>query len=206
MPTSASPTFPGLDHVVVSGGTPAQWAEMSSSDWTQRLDALAAGVKSSGAHWVTLLPHHGSELSPNELAKFSELLQQTGKVVLEDVGYGMRHVWHRTAKQSIIVDPSSDGHRRFATIIELMRVQGVDPSSLDENSLTEALLSPATQDADLAVILGPPDRMPESMVWELAYCEIVFLDLDWSAFTANHLELAIDDFNRRHRRFGGLDS
>jgi hypothetical protein len=179
---------------------------MSSSDWTQRLDALAAGVKSSGAHWVTLLPHHGPELTTLELTKFSELLQQTGKVVLEDVGYGKRHVWHRTAKQSIIVDPSSDGHRRFATIVELMRVQGVDPGTLDENSLTEALLSPATQDADLAVILGPPDRMPESMVWELAYCEIVFLDLDWSAFTANHLELAIDDFNRRHRRFGGLDS
>jgi undecaprenyl diphosphate synthase len=67
-------------------------------------------------------------------------------------------------------------------------------------------LAPAAQDADLVLVLGPPDRMPESMVWELAYCEIVFIDLDWSAFTANHLELAIDDFNRRHRRFGGLDS
>ena len=206
MPNSASPTFPGLDHVVVSGGTPDQWAKMSSSDWTQRLDALAAGVKSSGAHWVTLLPHHGTELSPHELAKFSELLQQTGKVVLEDVGYSKRHVWHRTAKQSIIVDPASDGHRRFATVVESMRQSGIDPDSIDENALTEALLAPATQDADLAVILGPPDRMPESMVWELAYCEIVFIDLDWSAFTANHLELAIDDFNRRHRRFGGLDS
>ena len=206
MPNSASPTFPGLDHVVVSGGTPAQWAEMSSSDWTQRLDALAAGVKSSGAHWVTLLPHHGNELSPFEFEQFSQLLAETGKVVVEDVGYGKRHVWHRTIKQSIIIDPSSDGHRRFATIVESMRLQGVDPGILDENSLTEALLAPATQDADLVVILGPPDRMPESMVWELAYCEIVFLDLDWSAFTANHLELAIDDFNRRHRRFGGLDS
>ena len=206
MPHSASPTFPGLDHVVVSGGTPAEWAAMSAVEWTQRLDALAAGVKSSKAHWVTLLPHHGTELQPHELAQFSELISATGKVVLEDAGYGQRFVWHRTAKQSIIIDPSSDGHRRFASIIESMRQSGVDPDSIDENALTAALLAPATNDADLAVILGPPDRMPESMVWELAYCEIVFLDLDWSAFTANHLELAIDDFNRRHRRFGGLDS
>ena len=66
MPQSVSPPFPGLDHVVVSGGTPAQWAEMSTAEWTHRLDALAAGVKSSGAHWVTLLPHHGSELSADE--------------------------------------------------------------------------------------------------------------------------------------------
>jgi len=206
VPQSASPSFPGLDHVVVSGGTPAQWAQMSTSDWTHRLDALAAGVKSSGAHWVTLLPHHGQELSGDETARFSEVLLSTGKVVLENVGFNSRYVWHRNAKQSIIVDPSSDGHRRFASVVESMRLQGVDPSSVDEDVLTQALLAPATQDADLVLVLGPPDRMPESMVWELAYCEIVFIDLDWSAFTANHLELAIDDFNRRHRRFGGLDS
>ena len=206
VPQSATPSFPGLDHVVVSGGTPAQWAQMSTSDWTHRLDALAAGVKSSGAHWVTLLPHHGQELSGDETARFSEALLSTGKLVLENVGFNSRYVWHRNAKQSIIVDPSSDGHRRFASVVESMRLQGVDPSSVDEDVLTQALLAPATQDADLVLVLGPPDRMPESMVWELAYCEIVFIDLDWSAFTANHLELAIDDFNRRHRRFGGLDS
>ena len=206
VPQSASPIFPGLDHVVVSGGTPAQWAQMSTADWTLRLDALAAGVKSSGAHWVTLLPHHGQELSGDDTARFSEILLSTGKVVLEDVGFNTRYVWHRNAKQSIIVDPSSDGHRRFASVVESMRFQGVDPESVDENTLTQALLAPATQDADLVLVLGPPDRMPESLVWELAYCEIVFIDLDWSAFTANHLELAIDDFNRRHRRFGGLDS
>ena len=206
VPQSATPTFPGLDHVVVSGGTPAQWVQMSTADWTLRLDALASGVKSSGAHWVTLLPHHGQELSGDDSARFSEILLSTGKVVLEDVGFNTRYVWRRNAKQSIIVDPSSDGHRRFASVVESMRIQGVDPESVDENVLTNALLAPATQDADLVLVLGPPDRMPESMVWELAYCEIVFIDLDWSAFTANHLELAIDDFNRRHRRFGGLDS
>ena len=206
VPQSALPTFPGLDHVVVAGGTPAQWAEMSTSDWAQRLDALAAGVKSSGAHWVTLLPHHGPELSAEEAVKYSEKLLSTSKVVLEDVGHCERFVWHRSAKQCIIVDPSSDGHRRFASIVESMRTHGVDPQTIDEDALTQALLAPATQDADLVLVLGPPDRMPESMVWELAYCEIVFIDLDWSAFTANHLELAIDDFNRRHRRFGGLDS
>ena len=196
MPQSALPTFPGLDHVVVAGGSPAEWAKMSTSDWTQRLDALAAGVKSSGAHWVTLLPHHGQEFSSAEFSKFSEKLLDTGKVKLEDVGHCERFVWHRTAKQSIIVDPSSDGHRRFASIVESMRIKGVDPHDVDEESLTQALLAPATQDADLVLVLGPPDRMPESMVWELAYCEIVFIDLNWSAFTANHLELAIDDFNR----------
>jgi undecaprenyl diphosphate synthase len=43
-------------------------------------------------------------------------------------------------------------------------------------------------------------------VWELAYSELVFLDIKWADLQSLHLEMAIDDFNRRHRRFGGLDS
>jgi len=179
---------------------------MSGEEWTKRLDALALGTKSSGAHWVTLLPHQGDELSTEEMVTFSQTLTSAGKVVVENVGHSERFVWRRTPNHNIIIDPSSDGHRRFASVVESMRNAGVDPESVDEEVLSKALLAPATQDADLVVILGPPDRMPDSMVWELAYCEIVFIDLAWSAFTANHLELAIDDFNRRHRRFGGLDS
>lgn len=206
VPHTPLPAYLGLDHVVVAGGTPAQWAAMSSAEWTKRLDALASGVKASMAHWVTLLPHHGTEFLPPELSDFEKKLSETGKEIRKDAGSGNRFVWRRTANQSVIIDPSSDGHRRFAAIVESMRVAGIDPETIDEDILTKAIFAPATQDADLVVILGPPDRMPESLVWELAYCEIVFLDLDWSLFTANHLELAIDDFNRRHRRFGGLDS
>lgn len=206
MPQTSVPQYPGLDHVVVAGGTPAQWAAMSTEEWTKRLEALATGTKSSGAHWVTLLPHHGDELLADEMATYSKTLTSARKAVVENVGHCERFVWRRTPNHNIIIDPSSDGHRRFAAVVESMRKSGIDPESVDEDVLTKALLAPATQDADLVVILGPPDRMPSSMVWELAYCEIVFIDLDWSAFTANHLELAIDDFNRRHRRFGGLDS
>jgi Putative undecaprenyl diphosphate synthase len=179
---------------------------MSTDEWAKRLDALASGTKSSGAHWVTLLPHHGVELSAEEMTGFTSSLTSAGKIFLENVGHSDRFVWRRTPTHNIIIDPSSDGHRRFASVVESMRTAGIEPETVDENALSTALLAPATQDADLVVILGPPDRMPDSMVWELAYCEIVFIDLDWSAFTANHLELAIDDFNRRHRRFGGLDS
>jgi undecaprenyl diphosphate synthase len=48
--------------------------------------------------------------------------------------------------------------------------------------------------------------MPASLVWELAYAELVFFDADWRALDAEHLEMAIDDFTRRDRRFGGVDS
>ena len=56
------------------------------------------------------------------------------------------------------------------------------------------------------IVLGPATQMPASLVWELAYAELVFFDADWHALDAEHLEMAIDDFTRRDRRFGGVDS
>jgi undecaprenyl diphosphate synthase len=122
------------------------------------------------------------------------------------VGHGERYVMRDESGTSVIIDPSPDGHERFAATVESLRLMGVDPDSIEEESLSRAILAPASDEPDLVIILGPPDLIPESMVWELAYSELVFLDLGWDDLTASDLELAIDDFTRRHRRFGGLDS
>lgn len=206
MPLSTETVVRGLDHVVLAGGTPLQWLEMSSAEWTTRLIEVARGAAAGDAHWVTVLPHHGTDLSVAERAKFAERMLATNKVTEVSVGGAPRFVFHADSSLTVIVDPIADGHDRFAAVVESLRVSGVDPDALSEEGLSQALLSPADKEADLVVVLGPPDRLPESMVWELAYSELVFIDIDWSKFTASHLELAIDDFNRRHRRFGGLDS
>jgi len=195
----------GLDHVVLAGGTPAEWLDMSVEEWKERLADIAKGARAGGAHWVTVLPHHGPDFSADDLQKFLSLMLETTRVahvskdsvrLVSDVKHGLQ----------IIVDPRADGHLRFAHTIEQLRLSGTDPESVDELALTKSIMAPAQQDVDLVIILGPPNQIPDSMVWELAYSELVFLDMSWSELSDTHLELAIDDFNRRHRRFGGLDS
>ena len=196
----------GLSHVVVAGGTPAEWFEMSVADWKARLAALATGAAAAGAQWVTLLPRHGAELSRDDRHRYAVMLEETGKIASVDYGSGVRHVWRTDSGLTVIVDPVADGHARFADVVETMRHAGVPVDSVDEARLSTALLAPASEEPDLVIVLGPPGRIPTSMVWELAYSELVFLDLSWGELNATHIELAIDDFNRRHRRFGGLDS
>lgn len=196
----------GLGHVVVAGGTPEEWLAMSVAQWQERLSALARGAGAANAHWVTVMPHHGVRLDADEFARFAGILDATGKVAVLDYGAQGRFVWRTDTGLSIIVDPDADGHDRFAAVVESLRATGTDPATLDEDRLSGALLAPATEEPDLVIVLGPPSLIPTSMVWELAYSELVFLDLSWGALNATHLELAIDDFNRRHRRFGGLDS
>jgi undecaprenyl diphosphate synthase len=58
---------------------------------------------------------------------------------------------------------------------------------------------------DLVLLLGTDDRLPTSLVWELAYSELVYIDVSWRDLAAVHLAEAIGAFQGRHRRFGGLD-
>lgn len=206
-----SALFEGLAHVVVAGGTPQEWLAMTPEQWSVRVATLLEGASIEGVQWITLLPHHGEVLSLEEREKLKRdigLLLTSELVGVEIVaaGHGERYVIRNSASTSVIIDPSPDGHVRFAATVESLRVAGVDPEDIDEEFLSRAILTPAIAEPDLVIILGPPDLIPESMVWELAYSELVFLDLGWDDLTSSDLELAIDDFTRRHRRFGGLDS
>ncbi|MGA1362988.1 MAG: undecaprenyl diphosphate synthase family protein [Ilumatobacteraceae bacterium] len=192
-----------LEHAVVCGGTPDEWLAMSSREWTERFATVALGVGSVGARWVTLLPHHGEPLSVSAMTQFDATLEATGKVEQVDGAGHRRWVWRRDDGLTVCVDPSPDGHARFAGVVEGMRRAGAD---ITEDSLASWLLHPVESEPDLALILGPPDTVPPSLVWELAYAELVFLDIAWGALQPGHLEMAVADFNRRHRRFGGLDS
>ena len=101
----------------------------------------------------------------------------------------------------MLIDPCGDGRQRFAEAIG--RIPKSEP--VNEATITEALYSPADCEPDLIVILGEPNRLPPSLVWELAYGELVFHPLRWDELEADHLVAAIADFDRRERRFGGLD-
>lgn len=199
-------TQPGLAHVVVAGGTPREWLDMSASAWLDRVRAVARAASAEGAHWVTVLPRHGQTFSADGLASYHDLMVSVPGMSVVKVAHGERFVWKKDTNLSVIVDPVVDGHQRFAATVEGLRQRGVEPEDISEETLSEAILDPATDEPDLVVVLGPADEIPDSMVWELAYSELVFLNLEWSKFESSHLELAIDDFNRRHRRFGGLDS
>ena len=101
----------------------------------------------------------------------------------------------------MIVDPSGDGRQRFADAMGRL-----DPAvEVNEVSVAAALYEPADSEPDLVVVLGPSTQLPPSLVWELAYAELVFIPVRWRELCGRHLLAAMDDFAGRRRRFGGLD-
>jgi undecaprenyl diphosphate synthase len=165
---------------MVVGGTVADWGTLTDDEWRSRVRELGEVVAATGGRWLTLRPFERGQVP-------------AAHPVLQSV----------TPVQSctVVVDPSPEGRERL--VVALRKV--ADDGKLDEGSIATALFAPAEVEPDLVVVLGPRDRLPPSLVWELAYSELVYVDVEWSAFQPRHLEESIDAFESRHRRFGGLD-
>ncbi|HUQ95530.1 MAG TPA: polyprenyl diphosphate synthase [Bryobacteraceae bacterium] len=59
-------------------------------------------------------------------------------------------------------------------------------------------------DVDLLIRTAGEQRLSDYLLWECAYAEMVFLPQFWPDFDERCLELALSEYRRRERRFGGL--
>jgi undecaprenyl diphosphate synthase len=55
---------------------------------------------------------------------------------------------------------------------------------------------------DLLVRTSGERRISNFMLWEIAYAELVFVDVQWPEFRREHLQMCLDEYAARERRFG----
>ena len=59
-------------------------------------------------------------------------------------------------------------------------------------------------DPDLLIRTSGEQRLSNYLLWQLAYTEFYFTDVPWPDFSKQELEKAIEQYNRRDRRYGGV--
>lgn len=59
---------------------------------------------------------------------------------------------------------------------------------------------------DLMIRTSGEYRISNFMLWQMAYAELYFTDVLWPDFDEKELDKAIDSFNKRDRRFGGVNN
>ena len=59
-------------------------------------------------------------------------------------------------------------------------------------------------DPDLLIRTSGELRISNFLLWQISYAEIVILKKFWPDFGQSDLFEAVDEYSRRHRRFGGL--
>jgi undecaprenyl diphosphate synthase len=80
----------------------------------------------------------------------------------------------------------------------------IKTDSLDETMFARYLYAPDLPDPDLLIRTSGELRISNFLLWELAYTEIVVMDVLWPDFRENHLIAAIKEYLGRERRFGAL--
>jgi undecaprenyl diphosphate synthase len=82
----------------------------------------------------------------------------------------------------------------------------LNPDTLDEESFEQFLDTSEVPDPDIVIRTSGEYRLSNFLIWQAAYAELVFMDVLWPDFGKEHLIEAIETFQKRERRFGGLAS
>lgn len=75
-------------------------------------------------------------------------------------------------------------------------------SAIDENKINEALSTHGVPYPDLVIRTSGEQRISNFLLWEIAYAELYFTPIYWPDFNEQDLDIAIEAYGRRNRRFG----
>ena len=95
-----------------------------------------------------------------------------------------------------------------AEIVEAARrllVEGVPPDQLDETRFASYLYTAGQPDPDLLIRTSGEMRVSNFLLWQIAYAEIWVTDTLWPDFRQRHLLEAIVAYQKRERRYGGIN-
>lgn len=80
----------------------------------------------------------------------------------------------------------------------------INENHIDENIFSTYLMTSKMTDPDLLIRTSGEIRLSNFMLWQLAYSEFWFTDVLWPDFKEEHLLEAVEIFQGRQRRFGGV--
>ena len=89
-------------------------------------------------------------------------------------------------------------------ILHAARKLAASGDPFTEQTFSRALYTEGGLDPDLVVRTAGEKRLSGFLLWQASYAELYFTDVLWPDFSERDLELAINDFYSRRRRFGGL--
>lgn len=80
----------------------------------------------------------------------------------------------------------------------------MEPEDITEQDISDNIYTAGQADPDLIIRPSGEYRLSNFLLWQSAYSEFWFSDILWPDFTEADLDRAIDDYNNRTRRFGGV--
>ena len=84
-----------------------------------------------------------------------------------------------------------------------VKAGSLDPTAVNEETVASHLDTAKFPDPDLVIRTGREVRLSNFLLWQSAYAELVFLEVNWPDFGREALGAALETFASRTRRYGG---
>ena len=94
--------------------------------------------------------------------------------------------------------------RSTRKILQYFKNNNLNIDDLDENLYSNFLDTYNLPDPDLVIRTANEKRLSNFLLWQTAYSEFYFSSLNWPDFYPKDLQVAIDNFKYRERKFGAL--
>ncbi|MBI3975321.1 MAG: isoprenyl transferase [Armatimonadetes bacterium] len=130
----------------------------------------------------------------------------------EAIAAKLREVMARTCGNTRLVLNCALNYGGRAELLQAVRRLAEDaaagrvaPAAIDDATFARYLYTDGLPDPDLLIRTGGEQRISNFLLWQIAYTELYFSDVYWPDFDATHLAAAVEAFQGRRRRFGGVD-
>ena len=93
------------------------------------------------------------------------------------------------------------------SILDMARLEGsIHTLKIDEDLIATSLYTASCPDPDLLIRTSGEMRISNFLLWQIAYAELYVTETLWPDFTRTDLLLAVLEYQKRDRRYGGLSA
>jgi undecaprenyl diphosphate synthase len=135
--------------------------------------------------------------------------EQLPEGVRKDIEHGMQMTARNTGMK-LVVALNYGGRAElvdaFNAMLEHIRSNGLSAFQADEQTISEHLYTAGLPDPDLLIRTSGEMRVSNFLLWQIAYAEIYVTETLWPDFSRARLLDALVDFQKRERRYGGLNA
>jgi undecaprenyl diphosphate synthase len=89
-------------------------------------------------------------------------------------------------------------------IAKKVKSRELDPADITEQVFAQHLYTHNYPDPDLLIRTSGEMRVSNFLLWQISYAEMVITSTLWPDFRKPQFFAALEEYHRRHRRFGGL--
>ena len=94
--------------------------------------------------------------------------------------------------------------RAIRKVAEDVKAGNINSEDITEDVFSSYLDTRDIPDPDFMIRTSGEQRLSNYLLWQLAYSEFYFTPVPWPEFTPEELKKAVEEYDKRNRRFGGI--